>query len=170
MIYLDYSKAFDKVDNKVLLEQLKRYGIGGKVLCWIEQFLTNRTQTVQVEGVLSSPQAVVSGVPHGTVLGPILFLLYINDLLPTLKNCKKANLRPKIGQIPLLSLDINGHNSFIFHLILTFFISNCLFLRDKSNGVQFKALPLLVKILVFGTLFAPRPHMGKIVRMDPKPP
>ena len=57
VIYLDYSKAFDKVDNKVLLEQLKRYGIEGKVLCWIEQFLTNRTQTVQVEGVLSSPQA-----------------------------------------------------------------------------------------------------------------
>ena len=73
MIYLDYSKVFDKMDHKVLL---KRYGIGGKVLCWIEQFLTNRTQTVQVEGVLSSPQAVVSGVPQGTVLGPILFLLY----------------------------------------------------------------------------------------------
>ena len=67
MIYLDYSKAFDKVDHKVLLEKLKLYGIGGKVLCWIEQFLTNRTQTVQVEGVLSSPQAVVSGVPQGTV-------------------------------------------------------------------------------------------------------
>ena len=56
VIYLDYSKAFDKVDHKVLLEKLKRYGIGGKVLCWIEQFLTNRTQTVQVDGVLSSPK------------------------------------------------------------------------------------------------------------------
>ena len=83
------------------------------------------------------------------------------------KNVAKiAILRPKIGHIPLLSLDINGHNSIIFHPILTFFILNCLCLRDESNGVQIKALPLLVKILVFGTFFAPRPHMGKIVRMD----
>ena len=79
-------------------------------------------------------------------------------------------LRPKIGQIPLLSLDIIRHNSIIFHPFLTFFILNRLFLRDKSNGVQIKDLSLLVKILVFGPIFAPRPHMGKIVRMDPKPP
>ena len=58
-----------------------------------------------------------------------------------LKNVAKiANLRPKINQIPLLSLDINWHNSIIFHPILTFFILNCLFLRDESNGVQIKAL------------------------------
>ena len=78
---------------------------------------------------------------------------------------KIANLRPKIGQIPLLSLDFH----LIFHLILTFFILNCLFSRDESNGVQIKAVSLLVKILVFGPIFAPRLHMGKIVRMGPKP-
>ena len=83
---------------------------------------------------------------------------------------KIAKLRPKIDQIPLLSLNINGHNSIIFHLILTFFILNCLFLRDESNGVQIKAVSLLVNIFVFGPIFAPRLHMGKIVRMDPKPP
>ena len=87
-----------------------------------------------------------------------------------LKNVAKiANLRPKIGQIPLLSLDIIWHNSIIFYPILTFFILNCLFLGDESNGVQIKAISLLVKILVFGPIFALRPHMGKIVSMDPKP-
>ena len=88
-----------------------------------------------------------------------------------LKNVAKiANLRPKIGQIPLLSLDILGHFSIIFYPILTSFILNCLFLRAKSNGVQIKALSLLVKILVFGPIFAPRPYIGKIVRMDPNQP
>ena len=99
------------------------------------------------------------------ILGPIDFLfglpinLIVNEV-DILKNVAKiANLRPKIGQIPLLSLDFNWHNSIIFHHILTFFILNCLFLRDESNGVQIKALSLLVKILVFGPIFAPRSHM-----------
>ena len=83
---------------------------------------------------------------------------------------KIANLRLKIGQIPLLSLDINGHNSVIFHPIFTFFILNCLCFHDKSNSFNIKALALFVKMLVFGPIFAARPHMGKIVHMDPKPP
>ena len=116
------------------------------------------------------------------ILGPVDFLfgLPINLIVNAGQNkfevdilkhvAKIANLRPKIGQIPLLSLDFNGHNSIIFHPILTFFILNCLFLRDESNGVQIKALSFLVRILVFGSIFAPRPHMGKIMRMDPKTP
>ena len=64
-----------------------------------------------------------------------------------------ANLRPRIGQIPLLSLDIIGHNSIIFYPFLTCFILNCLLLGDESNGVQIKALSLLVNILVFGLIF-----------------
>ena len=79
-VYLDFSKAFDKVDHVILLRKLKAAGIGGKLGRWIHSFLTDRKQVVMVNGIASRSAPVVSGVPQGTVLGPLLFLMYIADI------------------------------------------------------------------------------------------
>eukprot|EP00111_Clytia_hemisphaerica_P006322 TCONS_00018317-protein len=79
-ILLDFSKAFDKVCHRKLLLKLEHYGIHGTLLKWIADFLNNRSQCVAVRGTLSKRIAVTSGVPQGSVLGPLLFLVYINDM------------------------------------------------------------------------------------------
>jgi len=86
IVFLDFAKAFDSVCHNKLLHKLKSYGICGDLLQWLSAFLRNRTQRVTINGVFSESVSVKSSVPQGSVLGPLLFLLYINDIVDCVQN------------------------------------------------------------------------------------
>ena len=80
-IFLDFAKAFDTVKHDILLSKLEYYGIRGTPLMWFKSYLQNRQQYTDIDGTLSDIDYIKFGVPQGSILGPLLFLIYINDIV-----------------------------------------------------------------------------------------
>ena len=111
--YLDFQKAFDKVPHQRLILKLKSHGMRNSTINWIEQWLNDRRQRVVVDGDVSSWKPVLSGVPQGSVLGHILFLVYINDLeegvtSKILKFAMTLNCLEKLRKLEINKNDISA--------------------------------------------------------------
>ena len=87
MVFLDLSKAFDTLDHGIMLDKLQSLGFSDSAVTWFMAYLTNRTQSVYVNSIVSDPQSIQFGVPQGSILGPLLFITYINDLPSVVQNC-----------------------------------------------------------------------------------
>ncbi len=140
-VFLDLSKAFDTIDHNILFRKLEWYGIRGMALDWFKSYLNNRKQYVQYKNVKSSTLAIPCGVPQGSVLGPLLFIIYTNDL-PNCLSWSKAILFADDTTIYLSSKNIenlyNRVNQDLDHLS-DWFRANRLSLNvGKTNCTLFK--------------------------------
>lgn len=106
-VYLDYSRAFDSVPHNLLLEKLRRYGICGSLLIWLFDYFTGRSQCVRVNGILSDYKPIESGVMQGSVLGPMFFSLFIDEI----DECTNEGIIVKYADDIKLAATFNPHLS-----------------------------------------------------------
>ena len=96
-VFVDLRKAFDTVDHRILIQKLEHYGVRGISKKWFSSYLTNRKQFVSIDNCNSTTKTILTGVPQGSVLGPLLFLIYINDLHKCVKYFKAYHFADDIN-------------------------------------------------------------------------
>ena len=142
-IFVDFQKAFDTVDHHILLQKLNYYGISGLANNWFSSYLQNRTQFVSINSFDSNVNAIYCSVPQGSILGPLLFLIYINDLHFAIKYCKVHHFADDTN---LLSFNnsvkkINKQVGRDLKYLLNWLNANNIFLNfSKTEVVLFKSV------------------------------
>ena len=154
VVYFDFAKAFDSVNHDLLLEKLKsQYGVDGRLLKFIVNYLSGREQCVVLDGIKSSQKMVLSGVPQGYILGPILFVLFINDMPQNLSSDTNLALYAddtKIwrtikcqNDIELLQKDIDLLNLWSINNKMNFSIKKCKVVSIKHRLSPLTMLPFV---------------------------
>jgi len=138
-IYLDLAKAFDKVAHRRLIRKVSAYGIKGNVLAWIENFLSQRRQCVSIKGSTSSWISVESGVPQGSVLGPVLFIIYVNDITDSVSCISKifaddTKLYAPVTDSGRLQEDLDSLSEWAQKWELAFNVDKCKVIHYGNNN------------------------------------
>ena len=158
-VYIDLKKAFDTVDNDILINKLGRAGIRGDLLKWCKSYLGNRSQCTLANGVTSSRLPVTCGVPQGSVLGPLFFLTYVNDVQFALDDC---GIQLYADNTVLYQAGINSHEAAIkLQRSLDLFVTWC-----KVNKLTINIMK--TKLMVYGSRQKVKKAKDAVIKIDRK--